>query len=66
LLPNTNQGDGPTSLEDKVHAFRLHLFRRAQELVYRALRRLGLGTSKERLGLLESHSAERAGLLTQR
>ena len=34
--------------------------------VYRLLRRIGLGTRRERLGVLEAHSAESAGLLTQR
>jgi transposase InsO family protein len=38
----------------------------APSTLYRALRRLGLGTRKERLGLLEAHSAEHAGLLTHR
>ena len=34
--------------------------------IYRALRRAGLGTRRERVGILEHHSAERAGLLTER
>nr|MBN1858632.1 transposase [Candidatus Bipolaricaulota bacterium] len=34
--------------------------------VWRSLHRLGLGTRKERLLVLEVHSAERAGLLTER
>ena len=34
--------------------------------IYRALRRVGLGTHIERLTLLERHSAQRAGLLTER
>ena len=34
--------------------------------VYRLLRRVGLPTRRERLGVLEAHSAENAGLLTQR
>ena len=34
--------------------------------IYRALRRVGLGTRHERLLLLERHSAERSGLLTER
>jgi len=34
--------------------------------IYRALRRVGLGTRIERLTLLERHSAQRAGLLTER
>jgi transposase InsO family protein len=151
LLPHNNLGDGPMTLEDKVHSFRLLLFRRAQELgnvsaacrelgvsrslyyqlrqrflrygtdglhpkrrkavlgrpptldaqlerrviaealaqpawgpqrisdqlarrgleiaastVYRALRRHGLGTRSERFGVLERHSAQQSGLLTER
>jgi transposase InsO family protein len=38
----------------------------APSTVYRTLKRLGLGTRRQRLGLLELHSAERAGLLTER
>ena len=38
----------------------------APSTVYRALRRHGLGTRQERFGLLEKHSASRAGLLTER
>lgn len=34
--------------------------------IYRALRRLGLGTRYERLAVLECHSARDAGLLTER
>lgn len=34
--------------------------------VYRLLRRVGLRTRRERLGLIEQHSAEQAGLLTER
>ena len=34
--------------------------------IYRALRRVGLGTRVERLTLLERYSARRAGLLTER
>ena len=34
--------------------------------VYRLLRRVGLGTRRERLRVLEAHSAESAGLLTER
>ena len=34
--------------------------------IYRALRRVSLGTHIERLTLLERHSAQRAGLLTER
>jgi transposase InsO family protein len=38
----------------------------APSTVYRTLRRVGLGTRRERLGILEHHSARRAGLLTER
>ena len=38
----------------------------APSTVYRALRRLGLGSRKERLAVLELHSARKAGLLTER
>ena len=54
---------GPRQLSDQLA---LRGTRVAPSTVYRALRRRGLGTRHERLGLLESHSAERAGLLTQR
>lgn len=54
---------GPRQLSDQLA---LRGVRVAPSTVYRALRRLGLGTRQERLGLLESHSAEKAGLLTQR
>lgn len=54
---------GPRQLSDQLA---LRGTRVAESTVYRALRRLGLGTRKERIGLLEVHSAERAGLLTKR
>ena len=54
---------GPRQLSDQLA---LRGTRVAESTVYRALRRLGLGTRKERLGLLEAHSAQRAGLLTKR
>lgn len=38
----------------------------APSTVYRTLRRVGLGTRQQRLGVLEHHSARRAGLLTER
>lgn len=38
----------------------------APSTVYRALRRVGLGTRTQRLLVLEHHSASRAGLLTER
>ena len=38
----------------------------APSTVYRCLRRHGLGTRVQRMGVLEQHSAESAGLLTER
>ncbi len=38
----------------------------APSTVYRTLRRAGLGTRRERLGVLDQHSARQAGLLTER
>ncbi len=38
----------------------------APSTVYRTLRRVGLGTRRERLVVLEHHSARSAGLLTER
>jgi transposase InsO family protein len=38
----------------------------AASTVYRALKRRGLGTRQQRFGLLEQHSARKAGLLTER
>jgi transposase InsO family protein len=38
----------------------------APSTVYRALRRVNLGTRSQRLGVLEHHSAQQAGLLTER
>jgi transposase InsO family protein len=54
---------GPRQLSDQLA---LRGFRVAPSTAYRALRRLGLATRTERLGRLEAHSAERAGLLTER
>ncbi len=54
---------GPRQLSDQLA---LRGIRVASSTAYRALRRLGLATRNERLGRLEAHSAERAGLLTQR
>jgi transposase InsO family protein len=54
---------GPQQLADQLLMRGLRVPR---STVYRALRRHGLGTRRERLGLLERHSAERAGLLTER
>ena len=54
---------GPRQLSDQLA---LRGVRVAESTVYRALRRHGLGTRQERLGLLEAHSARSAGLLTNR
>ena len=54
---------GPRQLSDQLA---LRGVRVAESTVYRALRRLGLGTRKVRLGVLEAHSAETQGLLTER
>ena len=54
---------GPRQLSDQLA---LRGVRVAESTVYRALRRQGLGTRTQRLGLLEAHSAQRAGLLTER
>lgn len=54
---------GPQQLSDQLAMRGLRV---ARSTAYRALRRHGLGTRRERLGLLERHSAQRAGLLTER
>jgi transposase InsO family protein len=54
---------GPLQLSDQLA---MRGIRVARSTVYRALRRRGLGTCRERLGVLERHSAQRAGLLTER
>ncbi len=54
---------GPQQLSDQLA---MRGIRVARSTVYRALRRQGLGTRKDRFGILERHSAERAGLLTER
>jgi transposase len=54
---------GPQQLSDQLA---MRGVRVAGSTVYRGLRRHGLGTRRERLGLLERHSAQRAGLLTER
>ena len=38
----------------------------AASTIYRALKRNGLGTRQQRFGIVEQHSARRAGLLTER
>jgi transposase InsO family protein len=54
---------GPQRLCDQLALRGINV---AASTIYRALRRQGLGTRKERLGILERHSAQRAGLLTER
>ncbi len=54
---------GPQRISDQLG---MRGIRVAPSTVYRALRRQGLGTRKQRFGLLELHSASRAGLLTER
>lgn len=54
---------GPQQLSDQLAMRGIEV---ARSTVYRALRRHGLGTRRERLGILEQHSARRAGLLTER
>jgi transposase InsO family protein len=54
---------GPQQLSDQLA---MRGVRVAASTLYRALRRHGLGTRSERLGLLERHSAQHAGLLTER
>jgi transposase InsO family protein len=54
---------GPQQLSDQLA---MRGIRIARSTAYRALRRHGLGTRLERLGVLERHSAQRAGLLTER
>jgi transposase InsO family protein len=54
---------GPQRISDQLG---MRGIRVAPSTVYRALRRHGLGTRPQRFGLLERHSASRAGLLTER
>ncbi len=54
---------GPERISDQLG---MRGIRVAPSTVYRALCRQGLGTRKQRFGLLERHSASRAGLLTER
>jgi transposase InsO family protein len=54
---------GPQQLSDQLAMRGLRV---APSTAYRALRRHGLGTRRERFGLLERHSAAHAGLLTER
>lgn len=54
---------GPQRISDQLALRGIQV---AASTVYRALRRHRLGTRNERFGLLERHSATRAGLLTER
>ncbi len=54
---------GPQRISDQLGMRGIQV---APSTVYRALRRHGLGTRPQRFGLLERHSASRAGLLTER
>ena len=54
---------GPQRISDQLA---MHGIQVAPSTVYRALRRHGLGTRDQRFGLVERHSASRAGLLTER
>jgi transposase InsO family protein len=54
---------GPLRISDQLAMRGIQV---APSTVYRALRRNGLGTRDQRFGLVERHSASRAGLLTER
>lgn len=54
---------GPQRIADQLAMRGIQV---APSTIYRALRRHGLGTRQQRFGLLERHSASRAGLLTER
>ena len=54
---------GPQRISDQ---FALHGLQLAPSTVYRALKRHRLGTRSQRFGILELHSATKAGLLTER
>ncbi len=54
---------GPQRISDQLALRGLHV---APSTVYRALKRHRLGTRSQRFGILEQHSAARAGLLTER
>ncbi len=54
---------GPRQLSSQLARQGLHV---AASTVYRCLRRHGLGTRKQRFGILEQHSAKASGLLTGR
>ncbi len=54
---------GPQRISDQLG---MRGIRVASSTVYRALRRHDLGTRQQRFGIVERHSASRAGLLTER
>jgi|TARA_Y100000031_G_scaffold152567_1_gene195942 transposase len=54
---------GPRFYAEQLARQRRHL---SPSTIYRALRRVGLGTRSQRLVVLEQHSAQSAGLLTER
>ncbi len=54
---------GPARISSQLFLQGVHI---APSTVYRLLGRLGLGTRRERLAVLEHHSARSAGLLTER
>jgi transposase InsO family protein len=56
-------GWGPQRISDQLAMRGIHV---AASTAYRALRRHHLGTRRRRMGVLEKHSAARAGLLTER
>ncbi len=54
---------GPQRLADQLRSQSVRL---APSTIHRLLRRVGLGTRRERLGVIEHHSARTVGLLTER
>jgi len=54
---------GPQRLADQLRSQGVRL---APSTIHRLLRRMGLGTRRQRLGIIEHHSARTAGLLTER
>lgn len=57
---------GPVQLADQLRRREHDGLRLAPSTIYRLLRRMGLQTRWERLTVLEAHSAQAAGLLTER
>jgi len=57
---------GPVQLADQLRRLEHGGLRIAPSTIYRLLRRMGLQTRWERLAVLEAHSAQAAGLLTER